>query len=135
VPDAPTPEPHQQPAPANAAFIAQADAVCGEANAVREKLRTANASSSQEFVETAVSQRNEYEKLAKLSYPSSITSDWRRVLADEKTLAAAATAIASYAQANRMHNAERYFVAVGHAEHDMVPILRRDGFGNCTHFH
>jgi hypothetical protein len=128
-------ETRPQPSPENAAFITKADTICKTANAKRDALRTSSASSNSKFLETAASEQEEYAKLAKLSNPSTIAADWKRIIADVQVLAKSTATIASYAQANRLKGVQHIFSTVGETEHDLVAIAKRDGFNNCTKFH
>jgi hypothetical protein len=123
------------PAGSEQSFIAQADAVCARINteilAVKAKGATA-AEVIRVAPRTIALERNGISELAKLGPPSSLTSDWQRILGYRRTLAGELAQLLAMAKRNDGTSIKSLAAAKKHAHAGLSQVSKKSGFKACA---
>jgi hypothetical protein len=116
-----------------ATLIAKADEICRRINAKRGTIKI---TSMQDFVRyllpLATEERAELAELRRLTPPPSMASDWRAILAGNRTIAADYAKIAEYVRANNeIRGVHGLFAVTARAQARITATARRAGFKDC----
>jgi hypothetical protein len=72
-------------------------------------------------------------ELRRLTPPTELASDWKKILAGAQTLATGTTRLGEYAKANNLEGASSLLKSIANAEQQAFTAAKRDGFVECTH--
>lgn len=116
-------------------LIAAADAICAKLNtalvAAKDTIHT-KADIVRVARRRAPAERSTVAELSKLTPPSSLTHDWRQILAARRLLVEEIDQAGEDAKTNNMEGVHRALVAATSVQGQMSTTARRDGFKDCS---
>jgi hypothetical protein len=121
--------------PAERRLIATADAICGRFNTEIATTKPAGVGASELARSAPVNASLEQaalRELSKLTPPASLAGDWRRVIADRRTLAEELVKLGRYAKANNAAGIRALVVSKKAMHRELLKTATRAGFADCA---
>jgi hypothetical protein len=115
-----------------AKLIASADTICHRVNATRDSVAIISPQEYTRILPLVADERSAVVELGKLVPPATLASDWSRIVANFRLIAADTRTYVQSLKAQDVKGAEEALRSMQTAQQHMVAVTRHDGFSDCA---